>query len=779
MEKKNPIKFFAKREMDDSRTEAGGGNPPAWVLSGSELIEKSGELTTFLNKLESKFDERTEKFIPITIKAKLNDKATAKTHRGKVEDLFSNKSNSSNLIGMSGEDEVIIKIPDKIALKTIEKKVGDYSKNSYGISCIDDIEIFKPTIVSGEKENEEYKIRLLNYYDSNLNEAIENSFKKQCMEWGINIERKRYSDELIIYKGKSINIDNIAKLEKKIYIHSIKPMPKYEVKLDILKGEPSSVIKKPIEGEKYTTVGILDSGIERIKQLEPWIEGDRMTSYPNDLIDTSHGTFVAGVILYGDVLEDKEYTSLKGCRIFDGNIFPDLEKENVTEDELIDNIRDIIEEKYEDVKIWNLSGGLQEEIDDNEFSDFGIALDSIQDEFGVIICKSASNCENFLKGEPKQKIAKSADSVRAITVGSIAHKKGKNDIAEVDYPSPFTRIGRGPGYIIKPELVHYGGNAGCNNGKICVSGVKSFDKVGNIVENVGTSFSTPRVTALLAALDNEIEEEFDPLLLKALAIHSANYGEQVKLSESDKLQQLGYGTPKNAKNILYNDENEITLIMRDTLEKGTFMEILDFPFPESLKKNGFYTGQIITTLVYNPILDGNQASEYCQSNINVYFGSYDNKVERDTSKRTILNPIGKKNSQNIFSNGLYSKVEIKNPKTRFGRSERMLISYGDKYYPVKKYAVDLNEMTNSNKEKFLFGNKKWFLKLTGNYRKSIENEYERNSLSLSQEFCLIITIKDPNKTVPVYDEVTRLLDFNNFWHNNIKLSQNVNVNINL
>lgn len=166
MEKKNPIKFFAKREMDDSRTEAGRGNPPAWVLSGSELIEKSGELTTFLNKLESKFDERTEKFIPITIKAKLNDKATAKTHRGKVEDLFSNKSNSSNLIGMSGEDEVIIKIPDKIALKTIEKKVGDYSKNSYGISCIDDIEIFKPTIVSGEKENEEYKIRLLNYYDS-------------------------------------------------------------------------------------------------------------------------------------------------------------------------------------------------------------------------------------------------------------------------------------------------------------------------------------------------------------------------------------------------------------------------------------------------------------------------------------------------------------------------------------------------------------------------------------------------------------------------------------
>lgn len=101
-------------------------------------------------------------------------------------------------------------------------------------------------------------------------------------------------------------------------------------------------MRVPKEGTDYVTVGVLDSGISNIKSLEPWLVGERQTFYPENLIDSSHGTFVAGVILYGDELEDKEYTGLKGCRIFDGNVFPDLKKETIYEDELINNIREII-----------------------------------------------------------------------------------------------------------------------------------------------------------------------------------------------------------------------------------------------------------------------------------------------------------------------------------------------------------------------------------------------------------------------------------------------------
>lgn len=779
MENLVPIKFFGKRENDSSRTEPGGSSDlPKWVLQGEELIKKSEYVKSFLEELEEKMEKRDDKAIPLTITTKLTEKAKAKSHRSEIANIFENRLSKNNLIGMIGEDEIIIKVESINSLRIISEKTGDYNKNAYGLSCIDELKLFTP-IIRKDPNEEKYKIKLINYKNYNLNTSIIKKFELYCNKQGIQINRKNYSDELLIFKSNKMSTDMINKIENLPYVYSVEPMPKY--KFEAPKSEISTAedIILPKENKNYVTVGILDSGIERINQLEPWIEGNRISPYPDSVIDTTHGTFVAGVILYGDILEGKNYTGLEGCKIFDGNVFPDLTKETITEDELIDNIRDIIDAKYNEIKIWNLSGGAVEEIDNDEFSDFAIALDDIQDQYGVIICKSTGNCTNFSKNSPKSRIAKSADSVRALTVGSLAHKKDINDLADVDYPSPFTRIGRGPSYIIKPEVVHYGGNAGVDSkGNMTVTGVKSFDKYGKVSSLAGTSFSTPRITSILAALSNEIDEEFDPLLLKALAIHSANYSSNLRMQQSDKLIQMGYGKPKNAKEILYNDNNEITLIMRDTLEKGKFIDILDFPFPDTLLKNGYYTGQVSATLVYNPILDGTQASEYCQSNIDIKFGSYDEKTQRDVSKNNIFNPVGRKNSQNVLCDSLYSKKLIKNPQTDFALSERMLISYGDKYYPVKKYAVDLSEMTQSNKDKWLCGNKKWFLKINGSYRHNIERIYQQNSQTLSQEFCLIISIKDPSKTTNVYDDVTQLLEHHNFWHNNIRLSQNVSIDIN-
>ena len=267
------------------------------------------------------------------------------------------------------------------------------------------------------------------------------------------------------------------------------------------------------------------------------------------------------------------------------------------------------------------------------------------------------------------------------------------------------------------------------------------------------------------------------MLLKALLIHSANYGENVNLSASEKLNQMGFGKPKRVNEILYNNPNEITLILRDTIRKSQFVEILDFPFPEGLKRDGYYQGQVIVTLAYDPILEPTQGSEYCQSNINVYFGSYDEKTERDITKNNILNPIGKENAKNILLPSNYSKTSIKSSTEGFGITERMLIEYGDKFYPIKKYAVDLTEMTPGNKQKYLADKKQWFLKIEGLYRDFIEKKALQESLELSQEFCMIITIKDPEGECQVYDEVTKLLDANNFWHNNIKLHQSINVRV--
>ncbi|WP_197205613.1 S8 family peptidase [Cytobacillus firmus] len=466
----------------------------------------------------------------------------------------------------------------------------------------------------------------------------------------------------------------------------------------------------------------------------------------------------------------------KGVKVLDACVFPDTDKEGISEDELIRNIQEAIKTHYKEVKVWNLSISITTPVDETSFSDFAVALDDMQDKYNVLICKSAGNCSNFTIGHPKGKIHQGADSIRSIVVGSIAHKKSNTDFADVDNPSPFTRIGRGPSYIIKPEVVHYGGNAGLNEqNQLVTTGGNSFGLDGSLLQSVGTSYSTPRIAALAAGLYQEMDEEFDPLLLKTLMVHSASYSELLNIPNVERVNQVGFGKPQSVRNILYNSPHEATLILKDEISKGEYIDIMDFPMPDCLAEGDYYSGQIIVTLVYNPILDSSQRAEYSQSNIDIKMGTYDIKKDRDTTRRNILNPVGRDGSKNLLLESAYSKTKMKNNQDDFALKERLLIQYGDKYYPVKKYAVDLSEMTEANQLKYTTKDKKWYLFLKGLFRDHIETKAQLEETDLSQDFCLMVTIKDPTGTKPVYDQVNQKLDEYNFWHNNIKLSNEVNV----
>lgn len=204
---------------------------------------------------------------------------------------------------------------------------------------------------------------------------------------------------------------------------------------------------------------------------------------------------------------------------------------------------------------------------------------------------------------------------------------------------------------------------------------------------------------------------------------------------------------------------------------------MDFPMPKSLIQNGFYTGQIIATLVYEPILDPSQGIEYCQSNIDLKFGTYDSKVERDTQRRGILNPIGRQGSKNLFLESLYSKRLMRDNRTDFALRERLLIQYGDKYYPVKKYAVDLSELSDANKQHYITDNKKWYLTLRGLFREHTEQQASLDRSTPKQDFCLIITVRDPNQIAPIYNDVTQGLDNYHFWHSNIRLANDITISV--
>ncbi|MFV0571475.1 MAG: S8 family peptidase [Xanthomarina gelatinilytica] len=780
MAKKNlPIKLFQKRQkIDDRRVEGGGGNSiPKWQLTGEELAARAESLLEPLNELDAFFEKRNEarSFIPATLRIDIDDNAIAKSHRKDIQKLFNGQITKNNIIGFIDSNSAIVKVDNLEHGKAIRRNINYYHRNPKAVSAVENIEIFKP-YVADIKEESTVKVSLIDFLNYEVNNAIKISFENYCQQKNIDVKEAKYSSGLIIYKIKNATkaqLDSISDFEA---LESITFMPKYTVGMDLMGSTEELDVKTPVDNIEYPVIGVLDSGIAKNKYLKPWLLDRSFSSYPEELVDPTHGSCVSSIILYGDELEGQNWTGNSGCKLFDATVFPDEKQESIDEDELIANIREAIK-KNSDIKIWNLSLGTRTEADLNDFSDFGKALDDIQLSNEVIICKSTGNCRNFERGFPKSRIARSGDSIRSLVVGSIAHSKNGHDLAEINHPSPFTRIGPGPANSIKPDLVSYGGNAGLNGSTLVQNGVKAIAPDGSSVKIIGTSFSTPRVTSLLSELNFKVRESFNPTLLKALAIHSAKYPLGVDFPINEKVKQMGFGVASSADEIIYNDPHEITLILQENINKGEFIEILDFPFPESLiDEEGYFYGEVKITLVGQPVLREKQGAEYCQSNLEMMFGTYENIKNRDTTKSNILNPIGPDDTQNVLLDSNYKSAYIKDTESDYAR-ERVLLNYGKKYQPVKKYSVNLNEMKAARQRDSLASNRKWYAKIKGTYRDFAETRAIEDGEVLNQDFTMIVTIRDTKGQHQVYNEVSRLLADRNFLHSNIKLREEVRVDI--
>jgi hypothetical protein len=779
-DEKLPIKLFSKRDDQDERRTEGGGSAtlPPWVLSDAELVAKALEFRQALTETARVIAARPQEreFIPAVVKVTFKPEALAKTHRTEVGRLF-NRKNEYNFIGLSEDLDLLLRVESAAHLDFINRNLEQATAFPVGVSAIQEMASFKPEVELPADGTASLKIKLFNYQDRRLNETIEQIFEQTLAGLGIeSIRKTKYSSGLTVFKVRNVQLDALNALQEFEALYSISPMPTYTVALDEGGTGGDVQVKEPVPGQTYPTMGILDSGIAPIAHLAPWLDARRFTVYDEDDTNRSHGTFVAGVALYGDELQGQDWVGTGACHILDATVFPHS-RVAIDEDELVDNILSAVR-RHPDVKIWNLSLGSRTECSAQDFSDFGKALDAMQERYDVLICKSAGNCDNFVRRQPKQRIPNSADSVRSLVVGSMAHAQGEHDLAPEGYPSPFSRIGFGPNNLIKPDVTHFGGNGGLRpDGSITHTGVSSFSVTGGVVQQIGTSFSTPRVTALLAGLNHRLAEDFDPLLLKALLIHSAKYPAHLDLGPTDRLKEMGYGRPGSIDEIIYNSPHEITLILRDTIVRGGYIEILDFPFPtELVDDNGEYYGEVVLTLVAGTRLDGTQGAEYCQSNIKVAFGTYDAVKARNTTVSTVLNPIGKENGCNILLPSNYAQrfqTYLDSPFT----PERQLRNYTGKFHPVKKYAVNLSEMTGAKRRFGLTAPKKWYLKLEGLFAQAAEIAAELDGEELSQDFALIVTIRDPRRQHDVYNSVTRNLTTNNFQHSNVKLRNEVRVNL--
>lgn len=768
MAKTLPIQLVKTREKQDVfLKEAGGSNDlPTWATE-QVITENSARLVNALDCMSRCFANRLvyNRRLPLLVKAKLNEHATAKSYRPNVRAIL-NQKRKRNVIGISGFREILFKldeVEDIEAIKNVVLSVQNHTSSKdkpIGVAAIEDLSVYSCEIDVDALSNKLLKVQLVDYKDANLNALSEQILLELGEELECNIEKVGYAEDLIMFKIRNPSADSIRKIATLDSVISIKEMPYYELVAAPNPFQAEVELAKPIEGEEYPVLGILDSGVEKSDYLSSWSHGNENNIAGLDELDINriHGTMVASVAVYGDILENKNCTGCGPLKFVSCIVNSDKEGLKISEDELIMYIRAAVQ-KYPDIKIWNLSQGSQTEVSDFVFSDFAIALDDVQKKNNILICKSAGNSTNL------GRITWGAESILALTVGSICNNGTHPEDLEEGMHSPFSRIGYGPEGLIKPEVVHYGGNRH--------TGIKVLTGADIQYTAHGTSFSTPRISSLATHLYHRLDGVFDPTLIKALIIHNANYPSIVEKNAVGCDKMYGFGLPASIDEMLNNDEDEFTMVWQPDFNDGTDYQVIDFPYPKTLiDENGYFYGIVTVTIVTDPILKGGEGNEYCQTDVDVKIGPIRGvnhfALGADGTPKTYRNEERIDSLYKILTEDKYSTRQSEIMR------ERNLIMKNHKWQPVKKFQVDLSTMT-TNKKNLIKDCQTWAMTMHAFTRDATAFELQEDGVRDLIRATIIVTIKDPKHNGLVYNEGIRLLNAYNFEHSNIVVRNDVHL----
>ena len=398
------------------------------------------------------------------------------------------------------------------------------------------------------------------------------------------------------------------------------------------------------------------------------------------------------------------------------DIYPEIE-------DFYDALRGAVENAAKmGARIFNLSLNEERMRLCSDYSPFAVALDEISDKFDVIFIISAGNLkkgrhewtgkwnvdlENIRKENGVDIAFSPSESLRNIGVAAL----NATDLGLASY----SRIGQGYSQVIKPDLVYVGGD-GMDLGNGLGHGLYSLDENGNIISECGTSFAAPQVAKIIASLENAIDGYVSRETLMALAIHSGiipgpfqdkHYGQHLK-------NIIGYGMPQSSFEILRGDEYAFTMVFAGRIRNKYHLSF-GFTWPKGLVDNEKIRGAIKLTLVSTPRLFPDYGEEQVRDSLTAYLRQYvDN-----SRKNGLLHPLYKS----------YKGKDYKN--------EWELIKDEQKWNPVK---VSQRVLTG----------------ISGTSNFSLDIEYltrEAYAAPKGIPFTAILTISDPSKEVPVYEQM--------------------------
>lgn len=423
-----------------------------------------------------------------------------------------------------------------------------------------------------------------------------------------------------------------------------------DIPFSVVSNEPSEVYTFDINpiiddslDENAPLAAVIDSGVFSANPLLSnvivgEVEFDTTENTTSDL--NGHGTGVAGIIVYGDLPNCIKSNVFKPLvRICNGKV---MHNENgntsfpldVRPEQLVKEAIEHFHQEY-NCRIFNLSVGDRDNIY-NGGRQFAWAemLDQLSRNLDVVIVISAGNVSFPYINEaasrkelieksrdqlfhPEHRLIDPATSAIGVTVGSITrydepevqpNRNVRLSAGERNFPSVFTRIGKGVNKAIKPDLVDYGGNYAFH--QITRGDTRWFMHDRNLMEptlnnnfqNIfrgycGTSFSAPHVTHLAARLEKSIGSQLGATpsanLIRAFLVNSAKYEPRMiewaeesldpfytgksNPKQERKLRLLGYG--KSDDSILFSNEKQVTLFAEDKLDLRSF-HLYRLPVPK-------------------------------------------------------------------------------------------------------------------------------------------------------------------------------------------------------
>lgn len=273
--------------------------------------------------------------------------------------------------------------------------------------------------------------------------------------------------------------------------------------------------------------------------------------------------------------------------------------------------------RNKDIKVWNISLGSNQEINDNFISAEAAVLDQIQYENDVIFVVAGTNKSR----EDVNKIGSPADSINSMVVNAVT-KSGLS--------TKYSRKGLALSFFAKPDVSYYGGSE--------EQYIQVCEPLGATFV-AGTSFAAPWIARKLAYLIDVLGLNRE--IAKALIIDAARGWNDAPTPEEVAL--YGHGiVPIKITDIIQTPEDEIRFLVTDVSEKWN---TYNYHFPIPLKADT-YPYYARATMCYFPLCDRAQGVDYTNTELNLHFGRIqdDGKLNEINDDKQNLDDIGESRS---------------------------------------------------------------------------------------------------------------------------------------